>query len=302
MISDKIKRYLWLIDFVSSRGPVSKEEIDNAWNTTAYASEPTGLPRETFNRYRKAIKSTFDIDICCNRSSKKYYIKAQNEHTEDYQWLTIMLSLVRSVRESDDLEKRVAFETVPSGLTYLPLITSAMKTQTMLLIEHQSFHRTEPHSFYIQPYGLKQFKKRWYVVGYSDEYNEVRTFALDRISKCENTSEKWLLPIDFDIHTYFKPYVGVFRTCQPECIRLRATTQAANFLRSLPLHYTQQEIESDAEKGYSIFQYNVAPTLEFIQELRTFGADVRVISPRSLVDTMRSDLEKALIEYNENNE
>ena len=83
---------------------------------------------------------------------------------------------------------------------------------------------------------------------------------------------------------------------------LRATTQAANFLRSLPLHYTQQEIESDAEKGYSIFQYNVAPTLEFIQELRTFGADVRVISPRSLVDTMRSDLEKALIEYNEKNE
>lgn len=295
MLDDQLQRYTWLLDIIRSNGPISKEDIDRAWNESPFSSTQTGMPRESFNRYRRAIKKVFNIDICCNRSTRKYFISDNSSQSQNYQWLTSTLSLVRSVRDSADLAKRVEFESTPSGINYLPRIIEAMKKQTMLIISHQSYRRTEPHTFLLQPYGLKLFKHRWYLVGFSDEYGEVRTFSLDRVSQCANTNLKWQLPVDFDLHEYYKPYFGILRTCQPEIIRIRAVPVAANYLRSLPLHYTQQEIEQNPD--YTVFQYNVAPTFEFIQELRSYGAELCVLSPQWLVDKIRHDIEDTLAQY-----
>ena len=95
----------------------------------------------------------------------------------------------------------------------------------------------------------------------------------------------------------FDSYYGIYRDVPPETIRIRADHKTADFIRSLPLHASQQEIERQNE--YSIFQYSIAPTLEFIQELRTYANGVRVLSPQSLVDRMREDLQKTLDLYND---
>ena len=48
-------------------------------------------------------------------------------------------------------------------------------------------------------------------------------------------------------------------------IRLMAYREKPHYLRSLPLHHSQREIKSNAD--YTIFEYKIALTYDFIQEI-----------------------------------
>jgi predicted DNA-binding transcriptional regulator YafY len=63
----------------------------------------------------------------------------------------------------------------------------------------------------------------------------------------------------------------------------------ANYLRTLPLHSSQQEIERNDD--YSIFRFYMVPSYEFLQELRKYGSDVQVISPESVRSEFAADAE-----------
>ena len=58
----------------------------------------------------------------------------------------------------------------------------------------------------------------------------------------------------------------------------------ANYLRSLTLHQTQQEIERTDE--YSIFTVRLRPTFDFRQEILSQGCDMEVLEPKWFRDEM----------------
>jgi len=296
MLNNQLKRYIWLLDIIYSKGPITKEDIDVAWaDSVTNTEKQSSIPRESFNRYRAAIYEIFNIEIKCNRSTRAYYIDNKQDADNTRQWLFSTFLLTNSIRESEDLANRIDFESVPYGTRLLPTLIDAMMGQTEVYYTYQNFHRTDPNSIHLQPYGIKLFRRRWYVIGFSIEHNEVRTFALDRAISVRALNIIWQLPKDFNIHEYYRPYYGVFRDQVPETIRIKADAGTANFIRSLPIHSSQQEIEREAD--YSIFQYNIAPTLEFVQELRTYASSIRVLSPQSLVKKMREELTKTLSLY-----
>ena len=66
---------------------------------------------------------------------------------------------------------------------------------------------------------------------------------------------------------------------------------AAKFLRSLPLHHSQKEVKP------CVFEWHVAPTLDFIQQLRTYGSEMEILKPISLREQFKEELEKQLALY-----
>jgi predicted DNA-binding transcriptional regulator YafY len=88
---------------------------------------------------------------------------------------------------------------------------------------------------------------------------------------------------------YYIDYYGVFHDVKPIIIRLKAYREKPNYLRSLPLHHSQREIESNAD--YTIFEYKIAPTYDFIQEILSHGNQLEVLSP----DAFRQQI-KAIIQ------
>jgi predicted DNA-binding transcriptional regulator YafY len=98
------------------------------------------------------------------------------------------------------------------------------------------------------------------------------------------------LPKDFNAEAYFKNTYGVTGTDEvPEDIEICIDAMQANYLRTLPLHSSQEEIERNDD--YSIFRFHVVPSYEFLQELRKYGSDVEVISPESVRAVFREDTE-----------
>ena len=121
-------------------------------------------------------------------------------------------------------------------------------------------------------------------------------YSLDRIHALEPTQQKYTLPKDFDAEHFFQNTYGVSGTDEePETVKIKIEAYQANFLRTLPLHSSQEEIER--QEQFSIFRYNIVPTFEFIQELRKHGSVLEVLQPQWLRDEFREELECQLSKY-----
>lgn len=64
---------------------------------------------------------------------------------------------------------------------------------------------------------------------------------------------------------------------------------------TLPIHGSQFELERNDE--YSIFGFYVAPTYDFIQELRKFGSTLEVLEPAHLRDEFKEKSENLVKMY-----
>lgn len=290
--------YIWLADTIWSRGPLSRQDIDSLWSRASINDEhSTAIPERTFHRYKDAVQELFGIEIRCDKAAGSlYYIPNDSigERGSIKRWILNQFAIDNTLRVSRELRGRIVYENIPAGIEYLTQIVEAMRDSRKMVMTHQSFSSDEPHIYTIAPYCLKVFKQRWYLLAKSKEHKHPRIFALDRILSLQTLAENFRLPAEFDAERYFAPYYGVFcgASFRQELIRIKATQESADFLRSLPLHHSQEE-PAPLE-----FTYYVAPTLDFIQELRTHGADIEVLQPQWLRDKFRQEALKTLRLYN----
>ena len=80
-----------------------------------------------------------------------------------------------------------------------------------------------------------------------------------------------------------------------ETVKLKVSAGQANYLRSLPLHHSQQEIQTTDE--YSIFELRIRPTFDFYQEILHNGEDMEVLEPLWLRKEIARKIEKMWDKY-----
>ncbi|MCF8224299.1 MAG: WYL domain-containing protein [Bacteroidales bacterium] len=181
------------------------------------------------------------------------------------------------------------------GSEFLAVIIRAIKEEKVLRIYYQPFYEDKPYFAEIHPYLLKEYRNRWYVLGLHDFKNELRTYSLDRIRDVQ-TSDIAYKKKAFDANEYFRKSIGVISPPgEPPRITIAVQKTQAQYLITQPWHESQNIEE---ENGNNIvFSYRIHPTYEFISLLLSYGKDLKVISPSSLRQTMRSELETMLGYY-----
>lgn len=299
MTKDLFDKYIWLVDTIYRAGKITFEEINERW-LRSRLSEGEDIPLRTFHNWRIAIEQVFDININCNRKGGYYYYI---ENADDMQkggvrnWLLNTFAVNNLINESHHLKRRILFEEIPSGRKYLTSVIEAMRDGLEIELYYQSYWYEEPSTYTLQPYCIKVFKQRWYVIGFCKERNNIRTFSLDRIQQLTTLDAKFVYPKDFDSEAYFADYFGIMiENKKLETIRIKVYGMHVQYIRALPLHRSQCEIETTVD--YSIFEYRMKPTLDFRQELLSRGADVEVLAPLTFREEMIQSVEKMSSLYN----
>ena len=278
-MTDRIyAKYMWLISTIYDAGKISFEDIARKWDNAYINDLRQPLKLRTFHNHRNAIMMQFGILIECQRGTNLYYIANPDALERDSinQWLLDSFSVSNTLMSNRNLNERILLEDIPSGRNHLEVITSAMQENSQMLIDYKDFFGNRNEGLLIEPYCLKMFKRRWYVIANMPSM-EVRRFGLDRILKVELTDKTFHYPKGFSPKGYFQDFYGVFHDEEPTTIRLKAYKEKPNYLRSLPLHHSQREIESI--DNYTIFEYRIAPTYDFIQEILSNGNQLEVLSP-----------------------
>ena len=298
MAAHQVNVYFWLIDTIAS-GNLTREDINRRWAHCRYNdNHEEEFPERKFHRYKEEIQEIFDVDIRCSKARGNiYYIENKDDIAGGTrQWFLNAMAVHSMMDQAKDITDCVLYEDIPEGTQYLSLIVDAIRHRTQLQLTYHSFNRQEQYELTLSPYCLKVFKQRWYVAGCPSTHpNETRIYALDRVQMMRPTTETFSYPKNFDAKAFFAPYYGVFRNATPTKVIIEATPASTQFLRLLPLHESQKELRQF--HGNTFFEYYIAPTLDFIQELRTHGTDIRVREPEELVAIFREEAKKAYEMY-----
>ena len=259
------------------------------------------------------MEEVFGIRIECNRSTNRYFVEYSEDVADENAesaWLintfTVnnMLNLGR-----ERLSGRVSVEDIPSGHRHLTTVLEAMTEGVEISISYKKYTSSEESRYTLRPYAVKEFAKRWYVIGHCLERDALRVYGLDRVMSMELTPNTFRMPSGFDIDELFATSFGIYL---PEgagkTIVFRTTPTEARFLRDLPIHSSQEEIKGkrlesllgetgrlqDKDVYFSIF---VCPNENLIMEFCKYAGRVEVLSPASVRDAVAEQLRKAVGQY-----
>lgn len=157
---------------------------------------------------------------------------------------------------------------------------------------------SEEREYVFSPYLIKEYRNRWYMLGMVHAYNALRVFALDRLQDIYFTDEPYIETENFNPDEYFKYSFGITQLNHIEPIeaKLFFTPQLAHYIRSMPLH-PSQEILQDDETGMQI-KLHVYLTYELVMAILSYGKDVLVLEPPELIERVKSEIMEMRELYN----
>lgn len=293
----QFNRYVWLVDLIHRAGRITFEEINERWMHSQLNEGGEELPLRTFHNHLTAIQQMFDINVECDRrAGYVYYV----ENAEDMErsgvrsWLLNTFAVNNLINESHALRERILFEHIPSGQKYLLPIVEAMRDGAVLEVDYEPFWG-DGFTMTLHPYFVKVFHQRWYVVGYNPYNDDVRIYSLDRISDVRAIEKRFEMPAGFSVEEFFADSYGVsLDGGTPERVVLKATERQAKYLRALPLHHSQRELEP------CVFEYFLRPhAYDFKQALLSQMTEIELLEPLSLRTELRSILTAMAKKYDD---
>ena len=298
MISKTFNRYIWLLNTLLQHRRLTFEEISCRWKDSCLG-DGRPLALRTFHMHREAIAELFGVEVECDTSSYEYYISSSSQLKNDKtrQWLLNSFTVSNMIEAGRNMKDRILFEEIPEGTEYLQTVIDAMQRKKELKIDYKPFNGHQS-IFHLQPYAMKVYHQRWYVVGYLKEQEGIRNIALDRILEMELTDDSFILPNDFDAEEYYAHTVGIFVNdkLKPQKVVVRVFGVHVEYMRSLPLHFSQQEIKTE-HKEYSDFEYQLCLTPELTSQLLAMCEKIEVMEPIGLREEIRKRLFAAINRY-----
>ena len=296
MARNMISKYVWIIETIYKSGRISFKELNERWLDDDI-SEGVDIPKRTFNNWIIAIQETFGLFIENEgKGEYRYYIMNEEDISKNglRTWLYNTISVSNALANCESIKDRILLEYVPSGQEYLMKILDALKENRILNMTYHSYWKEEESNFDVEPFCVKLFRQRWYLIARSTytyyHRQGPRIYALDRIRNLSPTEETFEMPKDWNASDFFIGAFGVIADAQTKCepIKLKVNASQANYIRDLKLHETQEEEERNEE--YSIFSYYLRPTYDFQHELLWHGEDVVVLEPKWLREELAERL------------
>ena len=289
------QQYIWIINTLRQYKKLSLEELNNLWQSDD-VNGGAPLSRTTFNRHKDSILDMFGIIIeCTTFPGYKYYIANPEVLGDDSieGWLFSTLTVSTVLSDSVSLRERILLENVPAGEEFLQTIIQALKANRKLLITDQRFGQ-DSYEKTIFPYALKLFHQRWYLLAFTGRH--YATYSLDRMLAVSMTEETFERPDDFSPEAYFSEYYGILTDDTPMAhVVIRTYGSTPNYLRTLPLHASQQELQSTDE--FTDFSLDIRPTADFINTLLSHSDGLEVLEPADLRLKIREILTRTLNRY-----
>ena len=127
---------------------------------------------------------------------------------------------------------------------------------------------------------------------------------LDRIKSVEPVDVPYRENPDFDSEHFFDDVIGVSKNInnKPRCIRFWANREQSHYIKTKPIHQSQQVVSENHEDGSCIFQIDVVINFEMYSVFMSYGPGIRIIYPRNVVMYIRDKLKEALDLYDTANE
>ena len=290
-----ISRYLLIIKKLKAKPYSSYEDLKGyIENQVEYfqMQDDTlniGFSKRTLQRDIREISNIFGIDIEYSKSYKGYYLSQTEAENMNFQRMIEAFDMFNSLNLAKDLTPFILLEKRrPQGTENLYGLIHAIKNKLLIKYSYKKFWEDEITLRTTEPYALKEFKNRWYLIAKDIKSKNIRTFALDRLTDLEITNMRFVVPDNYNVEDTFRYCFGIISPNEevPQDIILLFDPFQGKYIKTLPLHETQ-EVLIDTEEELRI-KLRLCVTHDLLMELLSFGDTMKVLEPKSLADEIKA--------------
>lgn len=210
----------------------------------------------------------------------------------------------------DDLNKRLGLveqqpiiqmsKNLIENRTLMAESFSVIKAQSVISLKYKLFNSSEINEVIISPYLLKEYNRRWYLIGAANDTGKILTFSLDRIISINTLPGYTYLTPPKDLSERFDDIIGItyYERAEVNQVIFWASDKATPYIETKPLHGSQKKFKGNRDSefrekdntpiGGSIFSIECIENYELIRELCSFGGELKVLSPQPIVDTIKN--------------
>ncbi len=255
------------------------------------------ISSRTFQRDINDIRSLYGIDIQYDSSQGKYYV-CHDPEPDGRERILEAFDTFNALDLTDRLSKYISFEKRrPEGTEHLYGVLHAIKNRRQIRFLYVKFTEQDIIQRTIDPYLLKEFKKRWYVLGRDQRDGRVKSFGLDRMSELDVTRRTFSPDPETDLQERFRYCFGIIspNAEHPEEVILSFNSHNGKYIKSLPLHHTQEVIIDNARELRIRLRLYI--THDLYMEMLSLGDKVKVIKPLQLEKILKNTYQSALKKY-----
>ena len=296
---EKIKAYQLLIEKVQINQYPSKQEL------LEYLERNDLIVSErSFDRIKEELRDYYGISIKYSRGKKGFFLEYDLTEKEFDAFLQLLASfnaaniVWHSLKDGTEALKYIRLESAGlfKGAKYLDKVLKAVKANIEISFMHYNFHSGVKKQYTVQPYILREYQNRWYVLSYVPELDSFRTFGLDRISDLVITGKTFKPEMEKKASHYFENAFGlVYDQNNVEFVELSFTPTQGKYIKTLPFHHTQEIlVDNDEELRIRIAVY---PNFELRQKILMQLDTVKVISPKWLAEDIKRIADTIIRKY-----
>lgn len=299
-----ISRYLLILKKLKVKPYSTYEElqtyIENQFDFLQMQDDTLniGFSKRTLQRDIKEIRNIFGIDIEYSKTNKGYYISQSETENMNFQRMIEAFDMFNSLNLAQDLTPFIHLEKRrPQGTENLYGLLHAIKNKLKIKFTYQKFWEEEVSQRLVEPYALKEFKNRWYILAKDSKDNNIKSFALDRLTNLEITTQHYQYPDNYSIEQNYRYCFGIISPngSDPQDIILSFDPFQGKYIKTLPLHETQEVLVDNAQE--TRIKLKLCLTHDLFMELLSFGDNMKVIEPKKLSDEIKEAHKKAYKQY-----
>ncbi|MGE5097659.1 MAG: helix-turn-helix transcriptional regulator [Betaproteobacteria bacterium] len=191
-------------------------------------------------------------------------------------------------RSIDEVRKRV--RVIPFGARrhqpkHFELIASAVIGRQRLSLGYYNRMKDEATSREVSPQRLVHYRNNWYLDAWCHMRNDLRSFSLDAIRDVSLTPGRVKDVPDAELDEVLSSSYGIFSGRKVQWATLRFAPARARYV-SLEEWHPRQRSRWEKDGRY-VLELPFSSEKELVMDILKFGAEVEVLGPPSLRETIR---------------
>lgn len=261
-----------------------------------------GCTKRTLRRDIKFLREKTGKPIEYSRHYQGYYVSEDDSTLS----LDILKRLIQSIELYNALNTATGIDDIVflekrhyQGRNHMSILIKAIKDLTPIRINYQRYEDSRPIELKIYPYALKECRARWYLLGIKENEKKLKAFGLDRICGMETLPGKFKKNTNINIKKKYEDLFGIvdIEELPVEDITLSFNYRDGQYVKSLPIHYSQKIKEENRDKDEIIFTLHLKITEDLVLELLSRGKSLKVIEPKHLKEEICGIYQQGLDRY-----
>ena len=298
----KIRRCAWVTQFLYDRKRATLKQIDDAWVSSSEGDDRKEKPdRKTWYRCFARAYDIFGIMIEGGKRKDNYQWYIENpdslEGKNIKQWMLSIFNYRNLIDKCMKIHYRFDLESYPSENDRLKDIVEAMLENRQVQLFYQSYQNEKPSPSIVDPYYIKTYQRRFYVLCYNNTKQCLRMYSFDRIVDMKILNSTFEMKTTLSAKEFFHDMFGVLLPngdMNMERITVRAYGDEVSYLRDVPLH--QSQVEINTTETYSDFILYMYPTRDFTGHVIHQEDRIEILKPewlrKYMVEKYRNGLKR----------